>query len=169
MGLLPLTAPLATELRRRLLRRDSHPLTRRASMAHRSTRPLALRARGGLPSSFGGADFERHDRDRTDGLIFGWGPDNADNRSAEPAARAPAGNERERALKAPRAFPRSVPGRTGAAGRAARAYEHAVRACLWHGPLTRTQEEHLAHVAHDLGVPHPDAVRILRHVEEEAA
>lgn len=41
-GLLPLLAPHATNLRRHLLRRDSHPLVGRDIMAHRLTELLGV-------------------------------------------------------------------------------------------------------------------------------
>lgn len=50
--------------------------------------------------------------------------------------------------------------------RAERIYRRAVRAAIDDGTVTRAEEEHLAHIAHELGLTHLDALRIRR--DEEA-
>lgn len=48
-----------------------------------------------------------------------------------------------------------------------RVYRRAVRAAIDDGVLTAEEEEHLAHIAHDLGLTHPEALRIRRQIESE--
>lgn len=49
---------------------------------------------------------------------------------------------------------------------ALRVYERAMRAAAGDGSLTRDEEEHLAHIAHELGISPLDALRVRRAVEE---
>lgn len=51
--------------------------------------------------------------------------------------------------------------------RALRIYERALRTAIGDGRITKEEEEHLAHIAHDLAIPHPEVLRLRRAVEAE--
>ena len=61
------------------------------------------------------------------------------------------------------------PATTALDERAERIYRRAVRAAVEDGELTRAEEEHLAHIAHELGLSYPEALRIRREEESSSA